>query len=91
MIIASIALALAPIAADTTAQEISYDELLGCYGSFMVSKGLNMDSPEKLLAKYDRAARRKCAAEVKKHKALVGPKRFEDEWAELWGEWLSRI
>ena len=88
---AFIALATAPIPAGTTAEEVSYDDLLGCYGSFMVSKGLNMESPEELLAKYDRAVRRKCAAEIKKHKALVGPKRFEEEWADLWGEWLSRI
>ena len=91
MILAFLALAVSPIPSGTTADEVSYDDLLGCYGSFMVSKGLDIDSPEKLLAKWDRAARRKCSTEIRRYKTLVGPKRFDEDWKGLWGEWLVRI
>jgi hypothetical protein len=74
-----------------TAQEVSYEQLLDCYGPFMGSKGLTLESPENLLAKWDAAARKKCAAEIKTHKSLVGPEQFERDWDGLWGEWSVRI
>jgi len=72
-------------------REVSYEQLLDCYGSFMVSKGLAENSPTSLLARWDGSARRACAAEIKKHKSLVGPKQFQRDWNGLWGEWWVRV
>jgi hypothetical protein len=87
----SLALVADAPASSQTEQGLSYEYLLDCYGSFMVSKGLDMESPERLLVKWDAAARRKCASEIRKHKSLVGSKQFEQDWDGLWGEWRARV
>ena len=90
-LLVSLALAAdAPVSA-RTAQELSYEQLLDCYSPFMVSKGLTEASPRRALAKWDSAARKACAIEIRKHKALVGPEQLERDWKGLWDEWWVRV
>lgn len=92
MISLIISLALAADApAGQTARELSYEHLLDCYGSFMVGKGLTEASSKQALTKWDSAARKACATEIRNHRSLVGPKQFDKDWNGLWGEWWVRV
>lgn len=89
-LLVSLALAADTSANAQTAQELSYEHLLDCYGPFMMSKGLTKASSRPDLAEWESAARKACAVEIKKHRALVGLEQLERDWKDLWGEWWSR-
>jgi hypothetical protein len=71
--------------------ECAYERLLSCYVEVMESKGLNLDSPDRLLAKYDRLARARCVKEIAAYKRQVGPVDLERDWNHLWDEYWSRL
>jgi hypothetical protein len=71
--------------------ECAYERLMGCYAKVMESKGLDIDSPDAALAKYDGLAQKRCASERARYRRLVGPAVLERDWKELWGDYWSRL
>jgi hypothetical protein len=71
--------------------ECAYERLLSCYVEVMKSKGLDLDSPDRELSRYDRVARARCAKEIAAYKRRVGPAAAERDWNGLWDEYWSRL
>lgn len=69
----------------------SYEKLSACYVKFMERKGLGESSSDKMLARWDDAARKSCAAQIRIHINIVGHKTFERDWFGIWSEYWSRL
>lgn len=68
-----------------------YERLMTCYVRVMEARGVKMESPDSLLARYDRLARRRCARQIRAYRRLVGRAMFEADWKALWDEYWSRL
>ncbi len=74
-----------------TRVEARYDKLYDCYVGFMESKGFDLDTPDEVLARWDRRARVACARQVRRYRQVVSARKFEIEWSEIWSDHWSRL
>jgi hypothetical protein len=74
-----------------TRVEARYDDLYGCYVGYMEGKGFDLDTPDRVLARWDRRARAACAHEVRRYRQVVSPQKFEADWNDIWNDYWSRL
>ncbi len=74
-----------------TRQEARYDAMYDCYVSFMEAKGFDIDTPDRKLKRWDKAARADCAIELRRYRAVVGARKADADWNGVWEDYWSRL